>query len=68
MDIRMATYEEDVADLLEGIDQNIITVGDPDEEISRHGLKRCDNANVDEHPTGTWFYYPGDGTVAVREP
>lgn len=58
MDIRMATYKEDLEDILRGIDQNIQTVDDPEVEIKRHGLQRSENVNPDDYPPGTWFYYP----------
>ena len=69
MDIRMETYKEALSSYLHDADGRIEPVGDPAEEIARYGLSKVPSKSVKtaDYPAGTWFYYPEDGTVAVRE-
>jgi len=67
VDIRSETYREALSSYLYDAEDKIVMVGDPAEEIARHGLTGRENVNPADYPTGTWFYFPGDGTVAVRE-
>ena len=69
MDIRMKTWEEEVSEYLDDL-RTAPTSLDPVEAIRHYDLTTVhkDTINPRDYPVGTWFYYPGDGTVAVREP
>ena len=67
IDIRSETYREAVKSYTDDADGKIVMVGDPAEEIARHGLTGRENVNPADHAAGTWFYFPGDGQTYVRE-
>lgn len=67
IDIRTENYREALSSYLEDASGKIVMVGDPVEEVTRHGLTGRENVNPADYPTGTWFYFPGDGQTYVRE-
>lgn len=78
MDIRMETYQEALASYLDDAKGRVVAVGDPAAEIAKYGIvglddggqvARCHTSLNDpaHYPTGTWFYFPGDGMTYVRE-